>query len=224
MYVEFQGAQIVAQAISARGPQGCAFANVSLDVGAGQLAVIAGSGGSGRTSLLLALAGRMQLITGTVRVNEYLLPGDAQDVQRCVAVALPHRSTHDGNWGIAMSSDDEIEFTYRPETFTFQPDCYTWPRLGVVWGDDTVVLHVHCLRNVERRQFSLVGFIDVDPEDQISRVTFQAQSVDAEVIAFKGVGLTDNIVNIFMLNMKEPLPDDFSGQRGEPLPKAIGKR
>jgi ABC-2 type transport system ATP-binding protein len=87
MYVEFQGARIVAQGISARGPQGCAFANVSLDVGAGQLAVIAGSGGSGRTSLLLALAGRMQLITGTVRVDECLLPGDARDVQRCVAVA-----------------------------------------------------------------------------------------------------------------------------------------
>jgi len=85
--VEFQGAEIIAQAISARGPLGCAFTNVSLDVGPGQLAVIAGSGGSGRTSLLLALAGRMQLITGTVRVDEYLLPGDAQDVQRCVAVA-----------------------------------------------------------------------------------------------------------------------------------------
>lgn len=85
--MEFQGARIVAQAISARGPQGCAFANVSLYVDAGQLAVIAGSRGSGRTSLLLALAGRMQLITGTVRVDDYLLPGNAQDVQRCVAVA-----------------------------------------------------------------------------------------------------------------------------------------
>jgi hypothetical protein len=110
-------------------------------------------------------------------------------------------------------SDDDIKFNYGADTFPFHPDCYTWPRLGVVWGDDTVVLHVHCLRDVERRQFSLVGFIDVDREDQISRVIFLAQNAGAEVIMFKGAGFTDNIVNSLMLNMKEPLPDEFPGQK-----------
>lgn len=85
--MEFSGVEIIARGISVRGPKGCAFANVSLDVGAGQLAIVAGPGGSGRTSLLLALAGRMQLVTGTVRVGAHVLPGDARQVQRCVAVA-----------------------------------------------------------------------------------------------------------------------------------------
>jgi ABC-type multidrug transport system ATPase subunit len=60
---------------------------VSLDVAAGQLAVIAGPGGSGRTSLLLALAGRMRLVTGTITVGDHRLPADARRVQKLVAVA-----------------------------------------------------------------------------------------------------------------------------------------
>lgn len=85
--VEFQGVQIVARGISVRGPQGCAVANVSTDIAAGQLGVIAGPAGSGRTSMLLALAGRMRLVTGTVAVGGYRLPGDSRQVQQLVAVA-----------------------------------------------------------------------------------------------------------------------------------------
>lgn len=85
--MEFEGVPIVARGISVRGPQGCAIANVSLDVAAGQLAVIAGMAGSGRTSALLALAGRMRLVTGTVAVGGYRLPGDSKKVQQLLAVA-----------------------------------------------------------------------------------------------------------------------------------------
>lgn len=85
--MEFEGVQIVARNVSVRGPRGCAVANVSLQVAAGQLAVIAGPGGSGRTSLLLALAGRMRLVTGIVAVGPYRLPADSGQVQRLVGVA-----------------------------------------------------------------------------------------------------------------------------------------
>ncbi|UQX11898.1 ATP-binding cassette domain-containing protein [Candidatus Mycobacterium methanotrophicum] len=85
--MEFEGVQIAARGISVRGPRGCAFANVSLDVAAAQLAVVAGQAGSGRTALLLALAGRMRLVTGTVAVGRYRLPGDSRRVQQLVAVA-----------------------------------------------------------------------------------------------------------------------------------------
>lgn len=85
--VEFRGLTFAARGISARGPRGCAFANVSLDIGAGQLAVLAGPAGSGRTSLLLTLAGRMRLVTGTLAVGEHRLPGATRRVQRLVAVA-----------------------------------------------------------------------------------------------------------------------------------------
>lgn len=58
-----------------------------MDVAAGQLAVVAGPSGSGRTSLLLALAGRMRLVAGSVAVGGCRLPADAARVRQLVAVA-----------------------------------------------------------------------------------------------------------------------------------------
>ncbi|MGW5516585.1 ATP-binding cassette domain-containing protein [Nocardia africana] len=83
----FHGVEIIARGITARGARGCAFAGVSVDVTAGQLAVVAGPSGSGRTSLLLALAGRMRLVAGSVAVGGCRLPADAARVRQLVAVA-----------------------------------------------------------------------------------------------------------------------------------------
>lgn len=58
-----------------------------MDVAAGQLGVVAGPSGSGRTSLLLALAGRMRLMAGSVAVGGCRLPADAARVRQLVAVA-----------------------------------------------------------------------------------------------------------------------------------------
>ncbi len=60
----YDGVDIIARGITARGARGCAFTGVSVDIEAGQLGVTVGSAGSGRTSLLLALAGRMRLMAG----------------------------------------------------------------------------------------------------------------------------------------------------------------
>lgn len=73
--------------LSARGRHGPIFEAVGLSVPPSGLALIAGRGGSGRTSLLLALAGRFPIAAGSVSVGDYRLPGDARAVRRTVSVA-----------------------------------------------------------------------------------------------------------------------------------------
>ncbi|MFI0787484.1 ATP-binding cassette domain-containing protein [Streptomyces lydicus] len=63
------------------------FEGVDLDVPAGGLLAAHGPAGSGRTSLLLALAGRMRLSGGAVRVGGHVLPAEGRRVRAAVAVA-----------------------------------------------------------------------------------------------------------------------------------------
>lgn len=81
------GVDIVARGLSVRGPRGPVFENVDVEVPAGGLLVVHGPAGSGRTSLLLALAGRMRFVTGAVRVGGYELPARGKLVRRLVALA-----------------------------------------------------------------------------------------------------------------------------------------
>ncbi|MEE1783788.1 ATP-binding cassette domain-containing protein [Streptomyces sp. SP17BM10] len=86
--MEISGEAVTARGIGVRGPRGPVFENVDLDVSAGGLLVVHGPGGSGRTSLLLALAGRMRLHTGAVEVGRHRCPGrGARHVRRLVALA-----------------------------------------------------------------------------------------------------------------------------------------
>lgn len=87
-----QGVGFAADGISVKGPLGCAFENVSLSIEAGDLGVIVGASGSGRTSLLLALAGRMRLTTGRLEVAGHA-PTDAR-VRELVAVARAEPATY----------------------------------------------------------------------------------------------------------------------------------
>jgi ABC-type branched-subunit amino acid transport system ATPase component len=73
--------------LSVRGPRGPVFENVSLDVAAGGTLVVVGPAGSGRTALLLALAGRMRLATGGAAVGPHRLPAEAAAVREGVALA-----------------------------------------------------------------------------------------------------------------------------------------
>jgi ABC-type multidrug transport system ATPase subunit len=81
------GITIEADGLSVDGPQGPVFSGVSLHAAAGSLVAVAGSGGSGRTSLLLTLAGRMRPTAGTARVDGHPLPAQAGAVRRLVTVA-----------------------------------------------------------------------------------------------------------------------------------------
>jgi hypothetical protein len=86
----------------------------------------------------------------------------------------------------------DLSFSYSRATFPFHSGCYTWPQAAVVTEDmESVILNVHCLRNTNRREFALVGFVGIDREEQISQAIFLAEQIGAEVIMFKGVGLTD---------------------------------
>lgn len=73
---------LVAEALLATGPRGVVFGPVAVSVARGELVAIAGPGGSGRTALSLALAGRFKLAGGSVVVD-----GFGPDVRRAVAVA-----------------------------------------------------------------------------------------------------------------------------------------
>ncbi len=71
---------------SMSGRQGDVFADVDLDVPAGSLAIIRGSGGTGKTSLLLSLAGRMRVSAGTGSVGGHDIRRQARAVRSCVSV------------------------------------------------------------------------------------------------------------------------------------------
>jgi ABC-type multidrug transport system ATPase subunit len=72
---------IVANGLSVKG----VYPEVSLKAGPGTLTVIAGPAGSGRTSLLLTLAGRMRPTTGTLSVAGHARP---RAIRRAAALAL----------------------------------------------------------------------------------------------------------------------------------------
>jgi ABC-2 type transport system ATP-binding protein len=78
---------IVARSITALGPLGPAFQAVDLEAEPGSLVALTGPGGSGRSSMLLALAGRLRPAAGHLTVGGYRLPVRSAEVQRLVAVA-----------------------------------------------------------------------------------------------------------------------------------------
>lgn len=78
---------VVADELLATGPWGVVFGPVSLRVAPGELLAVAGPGGSGRTSLLLALAGRLRVAGGRAVVAGHALGDDAAAVRRAVALA-----------------------------------------------------------------------------------------------------------------------------------------
>ncbi|MCI2424011.1 ATP-binding cassette domain-containing protein [Saccharopolyspora sp. K220] len=85
--MDVDGVSILARGIAAEGPEGPVFANLDLRVEPGTLTVVAGSGGTGRTSLLLALSGRLPLITGHLDVSGHVLPAQAKAVRQLIRPA-----------------------------------------------------------------------------------------------------------------------------------------
>ncbi|MEV0904675.1 ATP-binding cassette domain-containing protein [Streptomyces hokutonensis] len=81
------GVGVTAEDFGVKGPRGWAFRGISLDAGPGSLIAVEGPSGSGRTSLLLALTGRMKASEGTARVGESTLPKQSAAVRRVSALA-----------------------------------------------------------------------------------------------------------------------------------------
>lgn len=85
--MDVDGVAILARGIAASGPEGIVFANLDLRVEPGALAVVTGPSGTGRTSLLLALSGRLPLITGHLDVSGHVLPAQAKAVRQLIRPA-----------------------------------------------------------------------------------------------------------------------------------------
>ena len=81
------GVPITAEGLGVDGARGAVFAGVGLRAEPGALVAVAGPGGSGRTSLLLTLAGRMRPSHGSATVGGEPLPARAGAVRRLVRVA-----------------------------------------------------------------------------------------------------------------------------------------
>ncbi|MFI1026784.1 ATP-binding cassette domain-containing protein [Streptomyces sp. NPDC020951] len=81
------GVGVTADGFGLRGPRGWAFRGIGVDAGPGSLIAVEGPSGSGRTSLLLALTGRMKATEGTATVGEARLPKQLAAVRRVGALA-----------------------------------------------------------------------------------------------------------------------------------------
>lgn len=79
-------AAISAAGLTATGPEGTIFNDVNIDLGRGDWLIVHGPTGSGKTSLMLTLAGRMAFNAGLLRVNGFLLPQEAAKVRGSVAL------------------------------------------------------------------------------------------------------------------------------------------
>ncbi|MEU6354892.1 ATP-binding cassette domain-containing protein [Streptomyces sp. NPDC047072] len=78
---------VTAEGFGVEGPRGWAFRGIDLAAEPGSLIAIEGPSGSGRTSLLLALTGRMRATEGTATVDGARLPKQLAAVRRISALA-----------------------------------------------------------------------------------------------------------------------------------------
>lgn len=85
--MDIEGVGIVGRGLTATGPLGSVFENIDLRVDPGSLAIVSGAAGSGRTSMLLALSGRLRLIAGHLKVSGLVLPYRARTVRKLVVPA-----------------------------------------------------------------------------------------------------------------------------------------
>lgn len=93
----YTGASVVAEALTLNGPRGPVYQDVNFRAGPGQLLAVVGETGSGRTSLLLTLAGRMRPSSGAAAVDGEPLPRRAGAVRKMVALgSVPGVTDLDG--------------------------------------------------------------------------------------------------------------------------------
>lgn len=78
---------VAAEGLGVRTRRGWVFRDVHLRAGRRELVAVAGPGGSGRSSLLLTVGGRMRPSAGSLEVCGLALPAEARRVRRRTAVA-----------------------------------------------------------------------------------------------------------------------------------------
>lgn len=86
---QFEGAPYVsARALGLKTYAGYAYRGVDVDVHKGALVAVRGRNGSGKTALLLTLAGRMKQTDGALVVGEFELPRQRAKAERHVGLGL----------------------------------------------------------------------------------------------------------------------------------------
>lgn len=79
---------VTARNLELRTPLGCPFSGVNLDIWQGQVFAIRGRSGSGKTALLLTLAGRMLPTKGTLRVLGFKPPFGVGKIHKRVGMGF----------------------------------------------------------------------------------------------------------------------------------------
>ena len=79
---------VVARDLELKTPLGCPYSGINLDIKQGQVYVLRGRSGSGKTALLLTIAGRMIPTKGMLRVLGFKLPRQMGKVQKRVGLAF----------------------------------------------------------------------------------------------------------------------------------------
>lgn len=79
---------VSASQLGLRGSRGWVYRDVTFDAPPGAVVVVSGEAGSGRSSLLLTLAGRMRPTTGHARVGDLEIPARLHAAQRAVGLGV----------------------------------------------------------------------------------------------------------------------------------------
>lgn len=80
---------VCARGVGVRGRHGWIFANLEVELPPGGLAVVTGPAGSGRSTLLLCLTGRLLPDAGDLRVAGFVVPTEAAAARRRTAGFVP---------------------------------------------------------------------------------------------------------------------------------------
>ncbi|MEU8177501.1 ATP-binding cassette domain-containing protein [Microbispora hainanensis] len=110
----FSGVELEARGLGVRGAHGWVYRRVSLHAAPGTLTVVTGEAGSGRTSLLLTLAGRMKPAEGTLTVGGLTTP---RRIRRIAALGLfPEVNPFDD----ALTVREHLQERLRPRGFLWR--------------------------------------------------------------------------------------------------------
>ncbi|WP_197042705.1 ATP-binding cassette domain-containing protein [Microbispora rosea] len=110
----FRGVEVEARELGVRGGHGWVYRHVSLHAAPGTLTVVTGEAGSGRTSLLLTLAGRMKPAEGTLTVGGLATP---RGIRRIAALGL---FTEVNAFDDALTVREHLQERLRPHGFLWR--------------------------------------------------------------------------------------------------------
>ncbi|MEU6426208.1 ATP-binding cassette domain-containing protein [Microbispora sp. NPDC046973] len=110
----FGGVEVEARELGVRGGHGWVYRHVSLHAAPGTLTVVTGESGSGRTSLLLTLAGRMKPAEGTLTVGGLATP---RRIRQIAALGL---FTEVNPFDDALTVREHLQERLRPHGFLWR--------------------------------------------------------------------------------------------------------